>query len=304
MDYKKILKTGKTRAAVLNAFSFLPDSIMLPLQYKIKLGRKLSLKNPQRYTEKLQWYKMHYRNPVMHKCVDKYLVREYVKEKGLENILVPLIAHYKSIDEVRWDELPNRFVMKTTHGGGGLNVLVCNDKSQLDYSEVVQRLSFENKPVKKNSLGREWAYYGLQPGLVVEELLVNDENPEAGVNDYKIFCYAGKPKYIIVDVDRYIGHKRNFYDVNWNNLHITSDCPASDRDIPRPEGFEQMLEIASILSKDFPYVRVDLYNVSGKIYFGELTFYPWSGYVQFSPDSADYLFGKDFKIIPYQKVKL
>ena len=118
MDYKKILKTGKTRAAVLNAFSFLPDSIMLPLQYKIKLVRKLNLKNPQRYTEKLQWYKMHYRNPVMHKCVDKYLVREYVKEKGLEKILVPLIAHYKSIDEVKWDELPNRFVMKTTHGGG------------------------------------------------------------------------------------------------------------------------------------------------------------------------------------------
>lgn len=299
MDYKKILKTGKTRAAVLNVFRFLPDSIMLPLQYKIKLGRNLNLKNPQRYTEKLQWYKMHYRNPVMHQCVDKYLVREYVKDKGLESILVPLIAHYKSIDEVRWNELPNRFVMKTTHGGGGLNVLVCNDKSQLDYSEVARRLSFENKPVRKNTLGREWAYYGLQPGLVVEELLINEENPEAGVNDYKIFCYGGKPKYIIVDVDRYIGHKRNFYDVNWNNLHITSDCPASDRDIPKPEGFEQMLEIASKLSEGFPYVRVDLYNCSGKIYFGELTFYPWSGYVQYTPDEWDYKFGEDFMLENY-----
>lgn len=301
MDYKKILKTGKTRVAVLNAFSFLPDSIMLPLQYKIKLGRNLHLKNPQRFTEKLQWYKMHYRNPVMHQCVDKYLVREYVKEKGLENILVPLIAHYQSIDEVCWDELPTRFVMKTTHGGGGLNVLVCNDKSQLDYSEVAQRLSFENKPVRKNTLGREWAYYGLQPGLVVEDLLVNEENPEAGVNDYKIFCYGGKPEYIIVDVDRYIGHKRNFYDVNWNNLHITSDCPASDRDIPKPEGFEQMLEIASKLSEGFPYVRVDLYNCEGNIYFGEMTFYPWSGYVQFAPDEADLIFGKDFELMKYER---
>ncbi|MBO5319325.1 MAG: carbonic anhydrase [Ruminococcus sp.] len=297
MDYKKILKTRNTRATVLNVFRFLPDSIMLPLQYKIKLGRNLNLKNPQRYTEKLQWYKMHYRNPVMHQCVDKYLVREYVKDKGLENILVPLIAHYKSIDEVRWNELPNRFVMKTTHGGGGLNVLVCNDKSQLDYSEAARRLSFKNKPVRENTLGREWAYYGLQPGLVVEELLINEENPEAGVNDYKIFCYGGNPEYIIVDVDRYIGHKRNFYDVNWNNLHITSDCPASDRDIPKPEGFEQMMEIATKLSEGFPYVRVDLYNCSGKIYFGELTFYPWSGYVQFTPDSFDYELGNKF-ILP------
>lgn len=297
MDYKKILKTGKSRAAVLNALRFIPDSIMLPLQYKIKLGRKLNLKNPQRFTEKLQWYKIHYRNPVMHQCVDKYLVRDYVKEKGLENILVPLIAHYKSIDEVRWDKLPNRFVMKTTHGGGGLNVLVCNDKSQLDISEVVQKLSFENKPVRKNTLGREWAYYGLQPGLVVEELLVNTENPEAGVNDYKIFCFNGKAECVVVDVDRYIGHKRNFYDAQWNNLHITSDCEAVDREVPMPENFDTMKRIAEKLSEDFPFVRVDLYNINGKIYFGELTFYPWSGYVQYTPDSFDSMLGKKFVLL-------
>ena len=186
--------------------------------------------------------------------------------------------------------------MKTTHGGGGLNVLVCNDKAKLDFDEVKNKLSFENKPVKKNTLGREWAYYGLQPGLVVEELLVNQENPDAGMNDYKIFCYNGKPKYIVVDVDRYIGHKRNFYDVEWNNLHIGSDCPASDREIEKPVGLAKMLEIAEKLSEGFPYVRVDLYNNGGKIYFGELTFYPWSGYVQFTPDKADYLFGEEFSL--------
>ena len=296
MNYKKILKTGKSRAAVLNALKFVPDSVMLPLQYKVKLGRKLNLKNPQRFTEKIQWYKMHYRNPVMHLCVDKYQVREYIKNKGLAEILIPLIAHYDSIDKVEWDKLPRQFVMKTTHGGGGLNVLVCNDKAKLDFDEVKNKLSFENKPVKKNTLGREWAYYGLQPGLVVEELLVNQENPDAGMNDYKIFCYNGKPKYIVVDVDRYIGHKRNFYDVEWNNLHIGSDCPASDREIEKPVGLAKMLEIAEKLSEGFPYVRVDLYNNGGKIYFGELTFYPWSGYVQFTPDKADYLFGEEFSL--------
>ena len=296
MDYKKIFRTGKSRAMVLNVLRFVPDSIMLPLQYKMKLGRKLNLRNPQRFTEKLQWYKMHYHNPVMHQCVDKYLVREYVKSKGLAEILIPLIAHYRSIDEVQWSELPDRFVMKTTHGGGGLNVLVCNDKSRLDFSEVRQKLSFDNKPVKKNTLGREWAYYGLQPGLVVEELLVNEENPKAGMNDYKIFCYNGKPKYIVVDVDRYIGHKRNFYDTSWNNLHIGSDCPSSDREIPMPAGFDKMMEIAAKLSEGFPYVRVDLYNNGGRIYFGELTFYPWSGYVQYEPDEFDYELGKAFHL--------
>lgn len=296
MNYKKIFKTGKSRAVILNALRFVPDSIMLPLQYKLKLGRKLNLKNPQRFTEKLQWYKMYYRNPVMHQCVDKYLVRDYIKNKGLEDILIPLIAHYNSMDEVQWDKLPMQFVMKTTHGGGGLNVLVCNDKSEINFDEVKQKLSFKNEPVKNNTLGREWAYYGLQPGLVVEELLVNQDNPAAGMNDYKIFCYNGKPKYIVVDVDRYIGHKRNFYDVEWNNLHIGNDCPASDRDIEKPVGFEKMLEIAGKLSDGFPFVRVDLYNNGGKIYFGELTFYPWSGYVQFEPDEADLKFGDQFNL--------
>ena len=301
MDYKKIFKTGKSRALILNALRIVPDSVMLPFQYRIKLGRKLNLKNPQRFTEKLQWYKMYYRNPVMHQCVDKYRVREYIKAKGLEDILVPLIARYDSIEEVEWDKLPGQFVMKTTHGGGGLNVLICSDKAKLDFIEIKNKLSFKNEPVKNNTLGREWAYYGLQPGLVVEELLVNQDNPAAGMNDYKIFCYNGKPKYIVVDVDRYIGHKRNFYDVEWNNLHIGSDCPASDRDIEKPVGFEKMLEIAGKLSEGFPYVRVDLYNNGGKIYFGELTFYPWSGYVQFEPDEADFEFGKQF-VLPEKMV--
>lgn len=299
LDYKKIIKTPAARKMILDALSFVPDRIMLPIQYRMKLGRKPNLEKPQRFTEKLQWYKMNYRDPRMHQCVDKYLVREYVKEKGLEEILIPLIAHYDSVEEVDWDTLPNQFVMKTTHGGGGLNVLVCSDKTKIDPNEVKNKLSFEKKPVAENSLGREWAYYGLMPGLVVEELLINEENPKAGMNDYKIFCYNGKPKYIVVDVDRYIGHKRNFYDTDWNNLHIGSDCPASDRDIPKPAGFERMMEIAAKLSEGFPYVRVDLYNNGGRIYFGELTFYPWSGYVQFTPDEFDFKLGEEFELADY-----
>lgn len=296
IDYKKIFKTKSSRKAVLNALRFVPDSIMLPIQYRIKLGRKLNLKNPARFTEKLQWYKMHYRNPLMHQCADKYLVREYVKGKGLERILVPLIAKYDTFDEIKWEDLPGRFVLKTTHGGGGLNVVVCSEKSRLSMEETREKLSFKPYPVRTNTLGREWAYYGLQPGIVAEELLTNRENPAAGINDYKFFCYNGHVRYVVVDVDRYIGHKRNFYDRDWNDLHILSDCPAIDRMIDRPENLDEMLAVAEKLSGDFPYVRVDLYDVDGKVYFGELTFYPWSGYVQYMPDEADYRFGEGFEL--------
>lgn len=294
--YKKIIRSAKVRTAILNLLRFLPDSIMLPIQYRIKLHRKLNLKNPKRFTEKLQWYKINYRNPIMHQCVDKYEVRKFIKRRGLESILVGLIGKYDSISDVDWASLPDQFVIKTTHGSGGLNVVICTDKRKIDYNSLKEKLEISNKLVKANTAGREWAYYGLKPGIVIEELLINRENPEAGINDYKIFCYNGHARFIIVDVDRYIGHKRNFYDRQWQNLYVTSDCPASDHEIPQPENLEEMLRVAEKLSKGFPYVRVDLYNVDGRIYFGELTFYPWSGYVQFLPDKWDYVFGKDFEL--------
>lgn len=299
-EYKNIIKSAKVRRTILDILSFLPDSIMLPLQYRIKLGRKLNIKNPERFTEKIQWYKVNYRNPVMHQCVDKYRVREYIKDKGLEDILVPLIGKYDSIEQVDWNILPDQFVIKTTHGGGGMNVVLCDDKNKLNVEGIRDKLHCDSTPVKDNTMGREWAYYGLKPGIVVEELLINRENPAAGINDYKIFCYNGHAKYIIVDVDRYIDHKRNFYDSNWNNLHVISDCPAADREIERPENLNKMLRVAEKLSEGFPFVRVDLYDVDGKIYFGELTFYPWSGYVQYTPDKWDYLFGEEWDLISYK----
>lgn len=297
MNYKKIFKTRAARSAVLGMLRFVPDSMMLKLQYRIKLSRKLDLKNPKRFTEKLQWYKINYRNPLMHTCVDKYNVREYIKSKGLEDILVPLYKKYDSPDEINLSELPDKFVIKTTNGGGGLDVVLCRDKSKFDLDEYKKQLVFKNK--KTRGGGREWAYYGLRAKLVVEELLINPQNEAAGVSDYKFFCYRGKPKYVVLDMDRYTDHKRNFYDINWNRIEMSSDHEGADFDVPKPENFEKMVEIASKLSEDFPYVRVDLYNVAGEIYFGELTFYPWSGYVQYTPDEMDFEFGKDFELEKY-----
>ncbi len=300
MDYKKIFKSRKTRAKVLHVLRFIPDKAMIKLQYRIKTGRTLDLKTPKRYSEKLQWYKLYYRNPVMRQCVNKHAVRKYVIEKGLEHILVPQYAHYKWAEDVEWSKLPNSFVIKTQHGGGGLSVVLVKDKNATSKDEVISKLIYEKNKVEGRTGGREWAYWNIPTGVVIEQLLINHENPDAGINDYKFFCYQGIAKYIIVDVDRFIGHKRNFYDRDWNNLHVTSDCPASDREIKRPKNLDEMISVAEKLSEDFPYVRVDLYSVEGKIYFGELTFYPWSGYVQFNPDEWDFKFAEDFELIRFR----
>lgn len=293
--YKKIIKSQKLRFAIIKALDFLPDKIMLSLQYYVKFHRKCNFTNPQRWTEKLQLYKMYYRNPILGLCVDKYEVRKYIKEKGLENILVNLYGLFDHSYDIDFDNLPNSFVLKTTDGGGGLNVVLVKDKSGIDFKYIQTEFKNWIDRFKVGAVppGREWAYSQIKCSrIVAEELLINKDNPDAGVEDFKILCFHGEPKYIIVDKDRYIDHKRNFYDTEWNRVNVTTDHEQFEEPYPRPKNFEKMLDIAKILSEDFPFVRVDLYNVDGKIYFGELTFYPWTGYVQFTPDEFDFTLGK------------
>lgn len=296
-SYKKIIRSQKLRFAILKALSFLSDRQMLSLQYYVKYYRKCNFENSQRWTEKLQLYKMYYRNPVMGTCVDKYEVRSYVENKGLGETLNKLYAIYNRAEEIDLDKLPNSFVLKTTDGGGGLNVVLVNDKSYIDLPHIKSEFNTWMGRFKVGSVptGREWAYSLIKKSrIIAEELLVNRENQEAGIEDFKILCFHGEPKYIIVDKDRYIDHKRNFYDTGWNRVNVITDHEQFEVAYPKPKNFEEMLHVAKVLSEDFPFVRVDLYNVEGKIYFGELTFYPWSGYVQFTPDSFDYELGKLF----------
>lgn len=287
MDYKKLLPSQKIRFFILKLLGFLPDNMMLPLQYRIKMGRRCNLRNPKTWTEKLQLYKMYYRNPILGRCVDKYEVRHYIEEIGLGDTLVKLYGVYDNAGDIDFNLLPKSFVLKTTDGGGGNNVVIVRDKSLLETDSLRRELnSWIN--VKDVNPGREWAYTRITKSqIIAEELLVNPSDPDAGIEDFKILCFHGEPKYIIVDKDRYTEHKRNFYDVEWNRVDVTTDHEQFDTPYPQPENFEKMLETAKMLSKDFPFVRVDLYNLSGKIYFGELTFYPWSGYVKFEPEEFD-----------------
>lgn len=297
IDYKKIIKSRKLRFQILNMLSFVPDGMMLRFQYWIKLGRKPDLKHPKRYTEKLQWYKINYRNPVMRRCVDKYDVRSYVEEKGLAENLVECYGIYDNADEIDWDKLPKKFVMKKTNGGGGLNVVICKDKETLDMESTKALLQEWTVRDKACSMGREWAYYGLESRIIIEQYLENPDDPEAGICDYKLLCFNGKVHYIVLDVDRYTNHKRNIYDADWNYLDVSTDHETYGDCIEKPACLEEMKQVAEKLSEDFPAVRVDLYWVDGKIYFGELTFYPWSGYVQFTPDQFDLEVGEKFPLL-------
>lgn len=288
--YKKIIPK-KARFAILKALKFVPDKPMLEFQYWVKLKRKLNLQNPQRYTEKIQWYKLNYRNDLMPICVDKYRVREYLASKNLDSILVQLFAAYDSPDEIDFAILPDQFILKTTNGSG--TNIICKDKSELDEASVKEKVAAFFKQ-SSSSAGREWAYSYVQPKIIVEQLLEDTASTDGSVNDYKFLCFNGKPEYVVLDVDRFTDHKRNIYDTQWNDLHVSSDCPCSDKVYEKPETLDEMLRIAGILCKDFPAVRVDLYSVNGKVYFGELTFFPWSGYVQYTPDSFDFEMGKKF----------
>lgn len=198
---------------------------------------------------------------------------------------------YNNVDQINLDELPQKFVMKTTNGSG-TNIL-CKDKLKMDLDEVKQSLSHWLE--RDNfAAGREWSYKGISPKIIVEEYLEDDNNPFDGINDYKFLCFNGTAMYIVLDVDRHSNHKRNIYDSNWKFIDVNTDVPNLGDCVARPEGLDEMLSVANKLASDFPFVRVDLYWVNNKVYFGELTFYPWTGYIQFYPDNFDYLLGQHF----------
>ena len=284
---------------IAKSLFWVPDMMMLKLQYRIKMGRSINTKNPQRYTEKLQLYKAHYHNPEMLECVDKYTVREFVKRRlGTDRYLNTLFQVADTADGIDFDSLPNKFVLKTTDGGDGANVLVCTDKSKLDIDETIRKVnSWRNK--KYYIVSREWAYKGAkQSRVIAEAYLEDDANADGSIDDYKFLCFDGKFRYLWVDKDRFSHHKRGFWDETLQFLQgVYSDWPTFDENgIDLPENIQEMIELSEKLAAGFPFARIDWYNIKGKITFGEVTFYPWSGYVQYTPDSFDFELGKYFNI--------
>lgn len=299
MDYKKIIKSRSIRMSILNFLSFIPDKIMLKIQYRIKTHRKLNLKNPKRYTEKVQWYKLYYKNPLMIKCVDKYEVRDYIKKKGLEKILLKCFGVYEKIEDIPWKTLPEQFVIKDTLGAGGTSVIIVDNKEKLNIKEIESICAKWLSTKNIRTGGREWPYYsGKKHRILIEEYICS-EIEKGGIIDYKFLCFNGKVVLVNVLADRVLGqgagcgiYNRDFIKLPYQEL---DEFPLK-REIEKPQNYDEMLKIAEELSKDFPLVRVDLYNEKNKIKFGELTFYDASGYMLFEPDEFDYELGKKLNL--------
>ncbi len=272
-------------------YDLLNDVDWLKTEFRRRFSSELNLSRPVTFNEKVQAYKLQYRDPLLPLLADKFAVRNYVAKTIGEQYLIPLIGCYESVGAVPIQELPDKFIIKATHGSGWN--LLCMDKRTFDWDSEKVKLD-EWLHTNFYLRFREWAYKDIPPRIVIEHLL-QDENGRIPV-DYKFFCFNGDPKLIQVDFDRHENHTRSLYDVNWKKLDVTFLYPDHPTPAPRPEDLDAMLSLAGKLSTGLPFVRVDLYKLPPKIYFGEMTFYPGAGFDKFDPPGWDELIGRNFDV--------
>lgn len=272
------------------------DERFLKIKYFLIFGKKLKLNNPKTFNEKLQWLKLYNRNPQYTNMVDKYKVKEYISNLIGKEYLIPTLGIYDNFDDIDFEKLPNEFVMKCTHDSG--SILICKDKSTIDIKKAKKQFS---KTMKHNFFffGREWAYKNVKPRIIVEKYMEDESLSE--LKDYKVFNFNGQPKLIQVDFNRFSGHKRNMYNTEWERLDMNLVYKINkDIQIEKPQNLKKILELASILSKNSPFMRTDFYVINDRIYFGEITFYPESGFGKFNPEEYDKILG-DLIELPEEK---
>jgi hypothetical protein len=274
--------------SLLKYIHFIPDKIYLKMLYRVMVKQKLDIRNPQTFNEKIQWLKLYDRKPEYTQMVDKFAVREYIANRIGEEYLIPLLGTWDSFNAIDFDELPNQFVLKCTHNSGG--VIICKNKDNLNINDVHKKMKLW---LKKNYYytGREFSYKYIKPRIIAEQYMVDESGTD--LKDYKIQCFNGEPKIIQVDFDRFTNeHKRNFYSPEWEYQPFSLLYPTHPEiQIKKPESLILMLFLAEKLSQNIPYLRVDLYSIRQRIYFGELTFYHGSGYEKFDPPEWNRVFG-------------
>ena len=270
-----------------------PDKAYLALKYRANFGKKLNLKNPQTYNEKLQWLKLYDHKDIYTTMVDKHAVKNYVADIIGEEYIIPTLAVYDNFDQIDFDALPEQFVLKCTHDSGGL--VICKDKSQLD--KAVARKTLE-KSLNNNFFyqWREWPYKNVKPRIIAEQFMEDSVTKE--LRDYKFFCFDGVCKALFIATERQASAetKFDFFDMDYNHLDMRHGHPNAEVLPQKPVCFEKMRELAEKLSVGIPQVRVDFYEVDGKVYFGELTFFHHGGLVPFEPEEWDYTFGSWIKL--------
>lgn len=278
-------------------YNYIPDKWAVKIKYRNNFLKKLDLKNPVTFNEKLQWLKLYDRRPEYTQMVDKIAAKEYVAERIGEKYIIPTLGAWESFDEIDFDTLPDQFVLKCTHSSG--DAVVCKDKSKLDKEKAKEVLE---KSLHKDFyiISREWPYKNVKR-LIFAETYVEDEVTKEAA-DYKFFCFDGEVKALFIATDRPHDTRFDFFDTEFNHLPIVNGHPNSDKKIEKPANYDLMLKLASELSKGIPHVRVDLYEINGKVYFGELTFFHYAGFVPFKPASWDKTFG-DWLTLPDKKTR-
>ena len=270
--------------------NWIPDKWYIKICYRAHIGKRLNLDNPQTFNEKLQWLKLYNRKPEYSLLVDKYEVKKYVADKVGEEYVIPTLGVWKTFDEIDFDKLPEQFVLKCTHDSGGL--IICRDKSQLDLIKAKEKIT---KSLKRNYYltEREWFYKNVEPRIIAEQYMEDESSRELEddkkiLNVYKIFCFSGEPKlFQVIQNDKSEFETIDYFDTAWNKLKLRQNFPNSETPLPKPERLDEMVEVASKLSREIAFVRVDLYEINKKVYFSEMTFFSDAGFAKFEPEEWD-----------------
>lgn len=269
------------------------DETYLKLKFRATMGQRLDLSTPKTFNQKMQWLKLHDRKPEYTTMVDKYAVKEYVADKIGEEYIIPTLGVWNTFDEIDFDNLPNQFVLKCTHDSGG--VVICEDKSKFDFKAAKKKI---DKSLKRNYFysGREWPYKNVKPRVIAEQYMQMKGMSILPV--YKFFCFNGQPKIIqVIQNDKQVNESIDYFDTDWNQLELQQNFPNSDVAMKKPVMLDEMLDIATLLSKDkIGFIRTDLYVVDGRIYFSEYTFFSDSGLAKFIPEEWDKVLGAQINL--------
>lgn len=291
MTFFKKIFGREIKNTIVCALKFMPDDVYLKIIYRIKVGKKLDLKRPKTYTEKLQWLKLHDRKPVYTTMVDKYAAKQYITSIVGEEYVIPTLGVWEDFDSINFKLLPDKFVLKCTHDSGGL--VICKNKAILDIDKARKKIE---KSLKTNFywVGREWPYKNVKPQIIAEKYMANED--DECLTDYKFFCFNGEPRIIYVSKDKAENPTTDFFDENGKILPIRMRDPNSVNPPKLPEQFDEMKKIARKLSKGMRHLRVDFYIVDEKIYVGELTFYHNGGFSEVKPEEWNYKMGSMISI--------
>ena len=290
-DYKKIIKSQETRRKLINLLRLIPDEPYIKMAFWIKNGKRLDLKTPKTFCDKLNWMKNHDRHPEYTRLVDKVAVREHLKELLGEDIGIPILGVWEHYDDIDFNVLPEKFVLKCNHDSRSVRVIT--DKAAMDHAAL--REFYEGR-LKQNHyvMGREYPYRDVPPRIYAEQYMIPEG--QSDINDYKFLCFDGEPAVMFIATGRSNDCRSDFFDMDFNHLDMRNSHFQAENPPAKPECFEEMKALARKLSQGMRYVRIDLYEIDGKVYFSEYTFFDAGGFWPKQPEEWEYKLGEMIRL--------